>query len=85
MILHTIVVHDTGVVVAGGGCICPVRTCLFRLDKALASDILYKITFSNMYKFITLFLSCFSKFQLHCTVYITWDFIKTNKTSKLIL
>ena len=26
MILHTIVIHDTGVVVAGG--ICPIRTCL---------------------------------------------------------
>ena len=26
MVLHLIVVHDTGVVVAGG--ICPVRTCL---------------------------------------------------------
>ena len=26
MILHTIVIHDPGVVVAGG--ICPVRTCL---------------------------------------------------------
>ena len=30
MILHTIVVHDPGVVVAGG--ICPVRTCLALLE-----------------------------------------------------
>ena len=28
MILHTLIVHDPGVVVAGRG-ICPVRTCLF--------------------------------------------------------
>ena len=37
MILHTIVIHDPGVVVAGG--ICPVRTCLVWFGERWALDI----------------------------------------------
>ena len=41
MILHLFVVHDTEVVVVGGGGYCPVRTCLVYIEGFVAIIFLY--------------------------------------------